>query len=310
MPYLPCGIQSLLACMDPNGPLEEIRIRAERPLQLCFSGYERLLYGYGGKAAVTAEDCTELLHRLLDQSVYAWETELGNGFFTLPGGYRVGLSGRALLSGGMVERISEVSGFNIRIAREVPDAAASLLPSLLNGEGRLLSTLVVSPPGCGKTTLLRDIARCCSNGEWGARPTKVSVVDTRYELSGAVRGVPQLDVGLRTDVLSGVPKATGIRMMLTGLSPELIVTDELSTQEEAMAALEAAACGTAVAASAHGGSIGTFMRRSHMFRLLREGLFERIVLLGRNPVPGTVEQILTGGMEQLEVSSCCAPLPC
>ena len=306
-PYLPPGVRTLLDGVDRTAPLEEIRVRAGKPLQLCFTGYERLLYGPGGGPAATAEDCEQMLTLLCQQSVYAWEEELKNGFLTLEGGYRVGLCGRGEMGGANLERLGCVTSFNIRIARQAPGVAAELLPRLLDGWGGLLSTLIVSPPGCGKTTMLRDMARLCSLGQCGARPSRVALVDTRYELAGAVRGVGTLDVGPRTDVLSGVPKGTGIRMMVTGMAPDLLVTDELATVDEANAALEAAACGTAVAASAHAGGCGSLRRRETLRLLLAAGLFQRIVVLGRSRGVGTVEQVLDGEFHRLdrEGSACC-----
>lgn len=314
--YLPDSVRMLLKNVEPTAPLEEIRIRANAPLQLCFSGGERMLSGKNGAPPVSEDDCRLLLQRLCGQSVYAWETELGGGFLTLPGGYRVGLSGRyAALAGGAL-RLTDVTGFNIRIARQIQGAAGAALPYLLDAFGRLYPTLVVSPPGCGKTTLLRDLARCCSYGIEGVRAARVAVVDTRFELTGCVRGVPQLDVGPRTDVLCGAPKADGMRMMVTNMSPEVLVTDELSSLADARAVFEAIACGVTVAASAHAGSADGLLHRRALNALLQQRLFTRIVLLGRSRGAGTVEEVLDASFQHVspihrqakEVPSCCARL--
>ncbi|MEG1525182.1 MAG: stage III sporulation protein AA [Clostridia bacterium] len=308
--YLPESVAELLQTIDESAPLEEIRIRAQRPIELCFAGSERLVYGRNGRAAVSQEDCRTLLTRLCEQSVYAWETELQCGFLTLPGGYRVGLCGRASMHDGAVERLCDVTSFNIRIAREVHGVASGVLPLLVDREGRLLSTLVVSAPGCGKTTLLRDLARCCSYGVGGVRASRVAIVDTRYELAGAARGVPQLDVGPRTDVLSGVSKAIGMRMLVTNMAPDVLVTDELSCMQDAYAALDATACGIAVAASAHASCGETMLKRQTMRLLVENGLFERIVVLGKSHGTGTVEQVLNQTFERVvtEEKICSAQL--
>lgn len=316
MPYLPATLSQRLRQIDSNAPLEEIRIRAGAPVQLRFTGYERMLYGPAGGVAIEEDDCKEILQRLCNRSVYAWEKELGSGFVTLEGGYRVGLCGRMDALDGQTPRLSDVTGYNIRIAREALGAARGTMPYLLDLSGKLLSTLVVSPPGCGKTTLLRDIARCCSYGLYGAKPMRVAVVDSRYELSGSVRGVPQLDVGPRTDVLSGAQRAVGMRMMVTNLSPDLLVTDELASFEDARAVFDAICCGTVVAATAHAPGVEGLINRRPLAALLAQRLFQRIVLLGRSRGVGTVEAVFDAsfhcvckGQKPLEeVGTCCAGL--
>lgn len=309
--YLPQAIRGILESVDMRAPLEEIRIRAGKPLQLCFGGYERLIYLPNGRAVVDAQDCRALLRRFCEQSVYAWETELGNGFLTLPGGYRVGLCGAMAASEEGRLRFSEVTAFDIRIARQVVGAADGVLPQLVGPDGRLRSTLIVSPPGCGKTTMLRDLARSVSYGVNGARAARVAVVDTRYELSGCARGVMQMDLGPRTDVLTGVSRADGMRMMVTNMSPEALVTDELSTADDMRAVWEAKHSGVTVAASAHAGSLRNLLRREAMRAMLSEGLFSRIVLLSRSRGIATVEQILDENLQFAgsEGSVCCAQLP-
>lgn len=309
-PYLPGTVRGMLACISASAPLEEIRIRAEKPLQLCFTGYERLLYLPGGRPPVTAGECRALLNRLCEQSLYAWEAELGSGFLTLPGGYRVGLCGSMLLPQEGRRRLAEATAFNIRIARQVPGAADALLPYLLLPDGQLHNTLLVSAPGCGKTTLLRDIARSASYGLSGARACRVAVVDTRYELAGCAHGVSVMDLGPRTDVLSGVPRAESMRMLVTNMAPEILITDELSTPEDLHAVWEAAHSGVRVVASAHAGSLRSLLRREAMRGALCDGLFARIVLLSRSRGVGTIEQVLDANLKTMEggVEACCAQL--
>ena len=301
--YLPARIWDLLESVSGDLPLNELRIRALRPLELCFSGYDRLIERRNGPA-VTEEDCKELLSRLCQQSVYAWEEELNAGFLTLPGGYRVGVCGRVGTGGrGLPEAVS----FNIRIARSVPTAAGRLMKSILDPEGRLINTLVVSPPGCGKTTLLRDLARRCSWGIDGAKPSRVGIVDTRYELAGCSRGVPQLDVGPRTDVLSGMEKSLAMSRMVTTMSPEVLITDEIGTLGDAEAVLDAIRCGVFVAASAHAARAAELMMRKPLSTLLMGRAFGRIVLLGKSRGMGTVEGVFDDTFHPIamEEEPCC-----
>ncbi len=279
-PYVTDGVLKLLEKVDDRMPVEELRIRAGQPIQLIFSGGERILRREGGAAAVTREDCAEILQKICAQSLYAWERELKRGFVTLPGGCRVGLSGSmSATDGGFLS--GDVSGFNFRIAQAVAGAADTALSYLVE-KGRLRAALIISPPGYGKTTMLRDIARQASMGLGGIRACRVGVVDTRYEIAGSVGGLMQLDLGPRTDVLSGLPKGEGMRMMITNMAPDVIITDELSSPEEADAALEAHSCGVTVIASAHAADAYTLMARPSMRRLLREEVFERYLLLSKD----------------------------
>lgn len=278
-PYLTEGIRKMLSKVDDALPVEELRIRAGQPIQLCFAGGERVLRRDGGTAAVTAADCGAILQRICAQSLYAWEEELKRGFITLPGGCRVGLCGGMTAAGGGFLS-GDVSGFNFRIARAIPGAADAALPHI-SIAGRLLPSLIVSPPGYGKTTVLRDIARQASLGLSGLLACRVCVVDTRFELAGCVSGAPQLDLGPRTDVLSGVPKAEGMRMMITNMAPDVLITDELSTAQDAAAAMDARSCGVTLMASAHAESMTMLLARPAMRLLYREKIFSRYVVLAR-----------------------------
>ncbi len=290
MPFFDGTLLRLLSTVAPDAPLEEIRIRAQEPLHLRFSDEERLLYAAGHRPAADENDCLELLAKLCEHSVYAREEELRGGFITLAGGYRVGFAGRAVMRSGTFDHIGEVSSVCVRIARPCKGAADSLMPHIQNIQGAPLATLLFSPPGCGKTTMLRDVARQISDG----LKRCVSVVDERMELCASVRGVPQFDVGLRTDVISGCEKVQAIRMILRTLAPDVIVTDELGTKQEAEAVLDARNAGVTVFASAHGYALQALMRREAFKLLAGEKAFDRYVLLGRSRGPGTVEAVWDG----------------
>jgi len=258
-------------------------------MQLVWGGRDRLIYAPGGKPLFGPKDCEQLLSRVCEQSVYAWAEELKNGFVTLQGGYRVGISGRAITVDGRVERISEVTGFTFRIVRALPSVARPIIGQLLDEEARLLPTLILSPPGCGKTTLLRDLVRVVSGGLHGAKPQTLSLVDERFEVSGSVRGVPQFDLGPRTDVMTGMAKSEGIVRMVAAMAPQVIATDELSSEEDARAILHARSCGVTILATAHARDPESLLRRESMRALRGQGVFERYVLLaGVGRVEGVV----------------------
>jgi stage III sporulation protein AA len=302
LPMLAPRLQALIqtACRGLAAPLEEIRLREARPLQLVLAGGDRFVTPAGGLTPDPAaayvpdrDDLTRTFQLIAQGSVYAWEDEVKSGYLTVPGGHRVGLCGRAVTEGGRIRTLKQVSSLNIRIAREVPGSAARLLPELIRG-GRLLSTLLISPPQAGKTTLLRDLVRQVSAGvpALGLRGCKVGLVDERSEVAACYDGVPQRDVGPRTDVLDGCPKAEGLMLLIRALSPQVVAADEIGRPEDAQAVMEALHAGVTVLATAHGYDVADVARRPALHTLMEAGAFQRAVILGRSRGPGTVERVM------------------
>ena len=284
--------------------LQEIRIRVNGPVQAIGSGWECFFRdGIPCSAAeatlyAQVKDCQDILDAISFHSIYAVEEEMRRGFLTLPGGYRVGFSGKALLRGGALERITSASFFNFRIAREMRGCADSVLPRLLRS-GRLCSTLILSPPGCGKTTILRDLTRKLSSGE-GCQPFKVCVADERSEIAGCYNGAPQLALGPRADVLDGCPKAEAIEIMLRSLSPQVIVTDEIGREADLYALQNAANAGSALIATAHASGVQDIHRRPFLRQLHENRIFERYLVLCGRPKPGEVVGIYDEMLQQVK----------
>ncbi|QCT02457.1 stage III sporulation protein AA [Paenibacillus algicola] len=293
----PDHIQALLRCMpqDVMKPLEEIRLREGRPLELNYEGVFQFLTPAGTFTRKpeeaykpTREDMLRLLDMMSNHSLYTLEEELRKGFITIPGGHRVGLAGRTVLSDGKVRHIRDISSFNLRLAKEMRGAAEPLLPYLLDRDrNRIRHTLMVSSPQKGKTTILRDLARLISSGYSPSAFTacqgkKVGVVDERSEIAGCIQGVPSFDLGPRTDVLDGCPKAEGMMMMIRSMSPEVLMVDEIGRPEDAEAVSEALHAGISVVATAHGSSLEDAAGRQALASLMKARVFERYAVLDRS----------------------------
>ncbi len=285
--------QSLLEIRLRRGR-SAIGVTAEGDLYLCCAG----------QPVACTEDEWEAAVRLVTQSsMYALERELSAGFITLPGGHRVGLVGRAVLDGEHVRTQTELSSMNYRVARQMIGVADRLMPYVLSADrSRVLNVLVLSGPGLGKTTLLRDIARQLSTG-WGSGSRsgegigavagfKVGIVDERSEIAACNQGVPQNELGPRADVIDGCPKAAGIMMMIRSMSPDVVVTDEVGRHEDANALEEASRCGVAAIATAHALDPEDAARRPVLRDVLARGAFDQAIVLGRSLGLGTCERIV------------------
>lgn len=300
LPYLPRTLSLLISSIPRTqlAALTEIRLRKGKPLIFHLGLREQFVDADGRLTKnperayiVSSEEIVDALNIMSQSSLYALEEELRNGYLTLRGGHRVGFVGQALVEGGKIRSIKHISAFNIRIAREIPGAADAVMPYLINMH-RSYNTLIISPPQCGKTTILRDIARQLSNGIPGMfSGIKVGIVDERSEIAGAYEGVPQKNVGIRTDVLDACPKAEGMIMLIRSMSPQVIVVDEIGKNEDVYAIEEAVRAGVNLIVSVHGTGISQIKERPSLHKLFREQLFERYIVLGRSRGVGTIEEI-------------------
>ena len=245
--------------------LTELRLRPGGRPQLCFAQGDELL-----KDPLEPEEFRKIAARMLEHSLYAWEDELRQGFFTLPGGSRVGVCGRYAVENGRIGALTYISALCVRVSREVRGAGERLTAAMLEG-GDVKSALLLSRPGMGKTTLLRDAARALSEAG-----RTVALADERGELAACRAGMPTLDVGERTDVMDMCPKRLAIAHMVRALKPDVVVTDEVGDREDAAAVLDARRCGTAVLASAHAASVEDAARRPALREMLSMGAFDLV----------------------------------
>ena len=268
--------------------IQEIRLRAGRPIVIHIGEREMFLDRNGQfsdslsrAVCVFPEELEGLLGHICHYSLYAFEDELRQGFITVKGGHRIGVAGQAVLeTDGRLRSIKNISFINIRISHEIKGAADSVIPYMYRDE-MLLNTLIISPPGCGKTTLLRDLIRQVSDGNSYGKGMTVGVVDERSELAGSFCGVPQNDLGMRTDVLDACPKERGMLLLLRSMSPRVIAIDELGSREELDQLRRAQACGCRILATVHGESIEDVERRFGVTEESWERLFDLGILLGK-----------------------------
>ena len=265
---------------------EEIRLRIGRPVMLLASGGEyfwnqknNILQKNREQGYIWKEtDMKETLSRMSQYSMYALEEELRNGFITIQGGHRVGVAGRTVCEHGKVLSFRNICSLNIRIARQKKGCADKLLPWLIQKDS-IYNTLLLSPPGSGKTTMLRDCIRLLSEGGKGMAGKKVGVVDERSEIAASFFGVPQNDLGDRTDVLDACPKAEGMRILLRSMSPQIIAVDELGSKEDYQAVEEALHCGCRILGTMHAQEIGELQEKMYLSNWLDKGYFGRFVFL-------------------------------
>lgn len=275
--YFPSELQQMLLRYEPLfSEVQEIRCRIERPLVL------RLRQNREQIAAerLTVHQLHHIVDRITQGSVYAWEEEFRQGYLTLSGGHRVGLAGKGVLEHGRIRTLKQISGLNFRIARSIPGAADRLIPHVIDS-GRAQNTLLVSPPGCGKTTMLRDLICQLSNGipEQNFTGLNIGVVDERSELAGCVHGIPQLDIGIRTDVLDGCPKSEGIRILIRSMGPQAVAADEIGTAADAAALEEALQSGVTILTTAHGNGLQDVCHHPVLKHLVLQGYFTVIASL-------------------------------
>lgn len=254
---------------------EEVRLRVGRPLSLVLPWGERWLEG----KPVTGQDLEQLVELASGASFHAVADQVRRGYLTVAGGHRIGLCGSAVLREGEMQGLRNLSSADLRIARQMPGAARGVLEQLCR-EGRLESALILAPPGLGKTTLLRDLIRRVSGGE-GCQPLRVALADERGEVAALYRGVPQLEVGPRTDVMEGCPKAQGLMLLLRAMNPQVLAVDEITAPEDVAALRTAVGCGVTLLATAHGRDREDLERRELYRPLLREGMFQRLVRILR-----------------------------
>ncbi len=277
--------------------LQEIRLRINEPLIMVYGNQEFFLTEAGERTTirqhayiVRPSDIHETLEYISNYSLYAYEDEIRQGFITIQGGHRVGIAGKVVLEDGKIKCVKHISFINIRLAHQVKGCSGRVIPYILN-QDTVAHTLIISPPGCGKTTLLRDIIRVLSDGSTGGKGFNVGVVDERSEIGACYKGMPQNDLGIRTDVLDCCPKAYGMLMMIRSMSPQVIAVDEIGGRDDIDAIYNVINCGCKLLATVHGSSIDDIKNRPGLRKLVEERIFERYIVLSNREHIGGIQNI-------------------
>ena len=274
--------------------IREIRIRVGQPILIDQNGTDYLL-----ERNIDSGWIRERLGMFAKHSLYSFEDEIRQGFITVEGGHRVGISGKVVMDGERIRMIKEISSLNIRFAQEQKGCADVLIPWIISGH-EIQNTLFISPPGSGKTTMLRDVVRQLSNGTKERGGVSVSVVDERSEIGACFRGIPQCDLGMRTDIMDGCPKGLGMSMMIRSMAPTVLAVDEIGTKEDVEALREVMKCGCRILATVHGAEVDDLKKKPVFRQMVEEMMFDRYVVLGRIPHPGTIRGIYDERLRRLE----------
>ena len=257
--------------------LQEIRIRINRPIILKLRDID-ICINY----IVTERDIMQTLEKLCQNSLYAYKKQISEGYITIQGGHRIGITGTGVIEDDKIVNLKYISSLNFRIAREIKGCSKKILKEIINlNENTIYNTVLVSPPGKGKTTMLRDIVRNISNGieEISFNGKTCGVVDERGEIAACYRGIPQKDIGIRTDVIENVSKEKGILMLLRSMAPEVIACDEIGSKEDVQAIEKLTISGVKGIFTMHGRTIEDVKNNHEVNKLLEKNFLEKIIFI-------------------------------
>ncbi len=280
--YFPINISSLLyKAISQNEKLkeqiQEIRIRVGRPIILKLQNLDILI-----EYIVNQTEILQILEKICENSIYAYKNQICNGYITIKGGHRIGITGSAVVENEKIINIKYITSLNFRIARQVLNCSNKIIGQVIDEKNKdIYNTLIVSPPGRGKTTILRDLIRNLSNGidEINFKGRTCGVVDERGEIAAMYKGVPQNDIGIRTDIIENISKAKGIKILIRTMAPEIIACDEIGSKEDVEAIQEAIISGVKGIFTMHGRTLDDVKSNNQINKLIEENKIEKIIFI-------------------------------
>ena len=255
--------------------IEEIRLRANKPIIIKNSKGNSILIHI-----ISKEELQETFQKICEHSIYSYQKQICEGFITIKGGHRVGITGSCVIENDKIININYISSLNIRIAREKKNVSNNILKYVIDGKD-IYNTIIVSKPGCGKTTLLRDLVRKLSTGieEYSFKGKTCGIIDERGEIAAMYKGIPQNDIGILSDVLENSSKSDGVRMLIRSMCPDIIVCDEIGKKEDIDAIVYAMCSGVKGIFTVHGNSLTELYLNKEIKDLLEKSMIETIIFL-------------------------------
>ena len=274
--------------------IQEIRIRLNRPVMIITDTECSFLTKHGKTSCIISPNCiypseseiTETINKMCEYSMHSHYEDLLNGYITLPNGSRVGITGTAVYDKDIVKGIRNIDGINIRIPRNISGVSENIFNNIF--KSGLSNILIAGPPSSGKTTILKDLVFNLSSGKNG-RFYKVCVVDERKEIASSIKGFDK--IGPNTDVLLGFPKSKGIIMAVRTLSPDIIVCDEVSTNE-IEAVLNSVNCGVSFVFTIHAKNYDELNKNNIFKRMIQNSCIDYVAFLKDRHEPGVIKRIV------------------
>lgn len=279
-PFLTNQIVNQIELLDKKvfEKISEIRIRVNKNIIIKLFDIDIIL-----NYIVTIEDIKKILEKITNFSIYSMQDDINQGYITIKGGHRIGLCGTSVVENEKIVNVKNISSINIRLARQIIGVSDHLYRKIYFNEFE--NTLIVSSPGCGKTTLLRDLIRNLSNKKYN-----VCVIDERLEIGATYNGIMQMNLGIRTDLINRCKKHLGIINAIRSMGPDIIAVDEIGSIEDVQAIKQAIYSGVKLICTMHGNSIDDIYL-NNIGSLVSMNCFKYVILLKKDIRPGIIDKI-------------------
>lgn len=275
----------------------EIRVRRNKPVMINYRGrYENLTDDrYNQFVIASGELINYIVTVATKQSIYAYNDEIKHCYIQADSGIRIGICGTAVYENGKILTIKNISSLNIRIAHNIENCSSKIIDYICQNQV-VKNTLIISAPGQGKTTLVRDIANKLSNEK---KINNILIIDERFEIAG--NGDKNLDLGKTTDIMSGCEKSIAFNDAIKTMSPNVIVTDEISSSQDLNSVRQVIRSGVKVIATAHANNIINLKEKRYFKEIIEEKCFDRFVTLSNRNGIGTIEAVFDESLRAIYI---------